>query len=228
MRKLSIIIPCYNESRTIEELLNRVVRAQLPNWEREILVVDDGSTDGTREILRSLDLPLTLLFQEKNGGKGTAVRAGIARAVGDYIIVQDADLEYDPEQIQKLLRVVDSGAADVVHGSRTLICQKKVGPATLRLGVWFLTQLVNVLYHLKLTDLCTCYKLFPREAGDAFASGGFVPDMLLTPALARRGYRFAEVPITYDPRTAAEGKKIRYRDGFQAVIAIIADWSRHL
>jgi len=227
MHKLSIIIPCYNESRTVEEILRRVVHAPLPGWEREVIIVDDGSTDGTREILRSLDMPVTVIFQEKNGGKGTAVNAGLKQAHGDYVLIQDADLEYDPNEIQKLLAVIDAGAADVVHGSRALVRQEKTGPAVLRTGVWVLTRMVNVLYGLKLTDICTCYKLFPREAADAFALGGFIPDILLTPALARRGYRFAEVPISHHPRTVAEGKKIRYRDGLSAILAVIADWVRN-
>src|SRR3990167_2791294 len=229
MRKLSIIIPCYNESRTIEEILHRAIRASLPGWDREIIVVDDGSTEGTREILKNLDLPIIRIFQEKNGGKGTAVCAGIDRASGSYVITQDADLEYNPNEIHKLLSVIDAGVADVVYGSRTLIPQDGVkGPAVLRLGVWFLTQMVNILYGLALTDICTCYKLFPREASDAHSAGGFESDILLAPALSRRGYRFAEVPILYSPRNAAQGKKISYRDGLYAIWAIIIDRLRHL
>ncbi|MGD0328607.1 MAG: glycosyltransferase family 2 protein [Minisyncoccia bacterium] len=228
MRKLSIIIPCYNESRTIEEIVRRVIGAPLRGWEREIIVVDDGSTDGTRKILQVFGAPITCIFQEKNGGKGTAVHTGLKQVRGDYVLIQDADLEYDPNEIQKLLAVIDKGEADVVHGSRTLIRQKKEGPVTLRLGVWFLTQMVNILYGLTLTDICTCYKLFPREAGEAFAPGGFVSDILFTPALARRGYRFAEVPISHHPRSVAEGKKVRYRDGFRAIVAVATDWFRNL
>src|SRR3989344_6288540 len=228
MRKLSIIIPCYNESRTIEEILHRAIRASLPGWDREIIVVDDGSTDGTREILKNLDLPIIRIFQEKNGGKGTAVCAGIDRASGSYVITQDADLEYNPNEIHKLLSVIDAGVADVVYGSRNLSPQESEGSRVRRLGVWFLTLMINVLYQLHLTDICTCYKLFPREASSAVVPGGFESDILLAAALSRKGYRFAEVPISYSPRTVAEGKKIRLRDGLYAIIAITVDWLRHV
>lgn len=228
MHKLSIIIPCYNESRTISEIIRRVQDAPMPGWEKEIIIVDDGSTDGTREILRSIDPSITVILQEKNDGKGTAVRAGLNRAHGDYVIMQDADLEYDPSEIHQLLAVIAAGEADVVYGSRNLRPQEREGSYILHFGVWVLTMMVNILYRLKLTDICTCYKLFPREASEAVAVGGFESDILLGPALARRGYRFAEVPITYRPRSVAEGKKIRYRDGLYAVVAIILDWFRHV
>jgi glycosyltransferase involved in cell wall biosynthesis len=227
MYKLSIIVPCYNESRTITEIIRRVLEAPLPGWEKEVIIVDDGSTDGTRDILQSIGPPITVIFQERNGGKGTAVRTGLDRAQGDYILVQDADLEYDPNEIQHLLAVIDTGKAEVVYGSRNLRPQEREGSLVLHAGVWFLTKMVNILYRLKLTDICTCYKLFPRAAADAVVPGGFESDILLGPALARRGYRFAEVPITYKPRSFAEGKKIRYRDGFRAIIAIIFDWLRN-
>lgn len=227
MHKISIIIPCYNEARTIEEILRRVASVSFPGWEREIVVIDDGSTDGTREILRTLTLPMTVLFQERNGGKGTAVRRGLEEATGQYVVIQDADLEYDPRDIQTLLQPIKKGVADVVYGSRTLE-RKQKGRVVLRSGVWVLTKLVNILYGLHFTDVCTCYKLFPREAADAVAFGGFESDILLGPALSRRGYRFVEVPISYRPRSFAEGKKIRYRDGLYAIVAIILDWFRHI
>src|SRR3989344_5206321 len=228
MHKLSIIIPCYNESRTIVEIIRRVLEAPLPGWEREVIVVDDGSTDGTRELLRSVDSSVTVLLQQKNGGKGTAMCAGLGRARGDYVITQDADLEYNPNEIQRLLSVIDAGVADVVYGSRNLSPQESEGSRVRRLGVWFLTLMINVLYQLHLTDICTCYKLFPREASSAVVPGGFESDILLAAALSRKGYRFAEVPISYSPRTVAEGKKIRLRDGLYAIIAITVDWLRHV
>ena len=225
MHKLSIIVPCYNEERTVEELLRRVAQAPLPGWEREIIVVDDGSTDGTRGILRSLTLPIKVILQEKNGGKGTAVRRGLQEATGDYCLIQDADLEYDPQEIRHLLEPVDRGEAAVVYGSRAL--RKQHGRIVLRSGVWVLTQIINALWRLRLTDACTCYKLFPLAAKDAVAAGGFESDILLGPALARAGYGIVEVPISYHPRSVAEGKKIRYRDGIRAVVALILDKVRH-
>lgn len=227
MRKLSVIIPCYNEASTVAELVKRVKEAPMPGWEREIIVVDDASTDGTTDILRSVGPSVQVVFRPHNGGKGTAVRDGLASATGDFILIQDADLEYDPNEIQYLLGVIDAGKADVVYGSRNLKPQEREGSLILHAGVWFLTQLVNILYHLRLTDICTCYKLFPREASDAVPSGGFESDILLGPALARRGYRFAEVPITYKPRSIAQGKKIRYYDGLFAIVAIFTDWWKH-
>lgn len=227
MRKLSIIIPCYNESHTVEEILRRVASVSFPGWELEIVIIDDGSTDGTREILRSLTLPMTVIYQEKNGGKGTAVRRGLEEATGNYVIIQDADLEYDPRDIRLLLQPIEKGVADVVYGSRVL-GRKQKGRVMLRSGVWVLTKLINILYGLHITDACTCYKLFPREASDAVIPGGFESDILLAPALARRGYRFAEVPISYQPRSFAEGKKIQYKDGLWAIGAIIIDWLRNV
>ena len=225
MHKLSIIVPCYNEERTVEELLHRVARAPLPGWEREIIVVDDGSTDGTRGILRALTLPVKVILQDKNGGKGTAVRRGLQDATGDYALIQDADLEYDPQEIRHLLEPIDRGEAAVVYGSRAL--RKQRGRIALRFGVWVLTQIINVLWRLRLTDACTCYKLFPLAAKDAVAAGGFESDILLGPALARAGYGIVEVPISYTPRSVAEGKKIRYRDGLRAIIMLILDKIRN-
>ncbi len=226
MHKLSIIIPVYNERRTIEQILDRIEAAPMPGWEREIIVVDDGSTDGTREFLNSRH-GIQVILHEKNGGKGTAVRTGLAAATGAFVLIQDADLEYDPEDIQHLLHEVDSGRADVVYGSRNLRPREREGAYIPRLGVWVITKLINILHRLHLTDVWTCYKLFPRAAADAFVAGRFDSELLFTAALARRGYRFAEVPISYHPRDAAEGKKIRYRDGFIAISRIIDDWIRH-
>lgn len=225
MHKLSIIVPCYNEERTVEELLRRVARAPLPGWEREIIVVDDGSTDGTRDILRGLPFSVRVILQEKNGGKGTAVRRGLQEATGDYCLIQDADLEYDPQEIRHLLAPIDRGEAVVVYGSRAL--RKQHGRIARRFGVWVLTQISNALWGLRLTDACACYKLFPLAAKGALTAGGFESDILLGPALARAGYSIVEVPVSYNPRSVAEGKKIRYRDGIWAIIMLIFDKVRN-
>lgn len=228
MASLSVIIPCYNEAKTVEELLARVRSADIHGWKKEIIVVDDASRDGTRDILKRYEREFKIIYSEKNGGKGTAVHRGIESATGDYVLIQDADLEYDPADIQNLLAVIDGGRAEVVYGSRTISPLTRRGGLIPRIGVWFITKLINFLYRLSLTDVWTCYKLFPREAGGDFKVGHFESELLFTAALARRGYRFAEMPISYAPRPVSEGKKIRYRDGIYAVVVIIMDWVRHL
>ncbi|OGG61433.1 hypothetical protein A3I46_01285 [Candidatus Kaiserbacteria bacterium RIFCSPLOWO2_02_FULL_54_13] len=228
-RTVSIIIPCYNEERTVGELLDRIRAASLPSgWEREIIIVDDGSKDSTRNILKRYEKEAHIILCEKNEGKGAAVRRGLGSATGEYVLIQDADLEYNPADIANLLSVIDSGTADVVYGSRNLDPRTRRGALIPRAGVWFITKLINVLYGLSLTDVWTCYKLFPREAATDFVAGRFESELLFTAMLARRSYRFIEVPISYTPRAVTEGKKIRYRDGIQAIILIVLDWLRHL
>ena len=227
-KKISIVVPCYNEERTVAELLARVQAAVLPTgWEKEIIVVDDASKDGTRDILKRFESTMQIVYCEKNGGKGTAVRRGVERVTGNYVLIQDADLEYDPADIAALLAVVDAHSAEVVYGSRNLSPETKRGGLIPRLGVWFITQLINTLYRLRLTDVWTCYKLFPKAAVGDLVAGRFESELLFTAALARRKYRFAEVAISYYPRPVSEGKKIRYRDGFYAIWVITIDWLRH-
>ncbi len=228
MASISVVIPCYNEAQTIDELLARVRAADMRGWEKEIIVVDDASRDGTPNLLKKYEDTVHVIYLDRNGGKGTAVRRGMKEATGDYVLIQDADLEYHPGDIQNLLSIINSGEADVVYGSRTISPLTRRSGLIARTGVWFITKLINTLYRLKLTDVWTCYKLFPREAGDDFVVGRFESELLFTAALARRNYRFAEVPISYTPRNIAEGKKIRYRDGIYAIIVICTDWFRHL
>lgn len=221
-RTLSIVIPCYNEVQTIEKLLGKVFAVELGGWQKEIIIVDDCSTDGTRELVREYVHRATIVLQEKNGGKGSAVRAGLAKVTGEYVLLQDADLEYEPSDIPALLRALDH--ADVVYGSRNLRPREREGAYIPRAGVWLITKLINTLHGLSLTDVWTCYKLFPAAAANDFRAGRFESELLFTAALARRRYRFAEVPISYHPREFSEGKKIRYRDGIWAIIVIIMDW----
>lgn len=228
MKKLSVIIPCYNESKTIRELVKQVEDAPTPGWEKEIIIVDDCSRDGTRDILKGYESRMKVIYQEKNGGKGTAVQRGLSEATGEYALIQDADLEYSPAEIKDLLTPINNGSADVVYGSRNLHHVKRNGFFISRFGVWFITKLINVFYRLKLTDVWTCYKLFPREAGPDFTGGHFESELLFTAALARRGYRFTEVAISHNPRSIEEGKKIRYRDGMHAIWVIIFDRLLHL
>jgi len=228
MASVSVVIPCYNEARTIDELLARVRAAHMRGWKKEIIVVDDASRDGTPALLKKHEDTMHVIYLDQNVGKGTAVQRGMKESSGDYVLIQDADLEYDPADISNLLAVIESGAADVVYGSRNLAPRAHHGGLMPQLGVWFITKLINALYDLSLTDVWTCYKLFPRAAGDDLVAGRFESELLFTAALARRGYRFAEVPISYEPRALTEGKKIRYRDGFYAIIVICMDWMRHV
>ena len=224
--KVSVVIPVFNEKGTIEQVLNRVLAAPFPEGaETEILVVDDGSTDGTREILKGWPQSdhVLMIFQERNAGKGAALRAGFERATGDIVIVQDADLEYDPAEYPVLLGPILDGRADVVYGSRFLSGPHRVMFFWHYVGNRFLTLLSNVLTNLNLTDMETCYKVFKMEVlrkikleSDRF---GFEPE--ITAKVARLGCRIFEVPISYSGRDYAEGKKITWKDGAAALWHIL-------
>ncbi len=214
--KLSIVIPVYNEIHTIEEIL-RQVRA-LP-LDLEIIVVDDGSTDGTREVLRALDVPeIQVFFHEKNLGKGGALNTAFGHTTGDIVVIQDADLEYLPEEIPKLIEPILRGKADVVYGSRFLGA-RRVFMFSHLLGNKILTLLTNILYNTTLTDMETCYKAFRGDVARSLnlraRDFGCEPEM--TAKVFRRDLRVYEIPISYDGRSYAEGKKITWRDGVKAV-----------
>jgi glycosyltransferase involved in cell wall biosynthesis len=218
--KLSVVIPVYNEIHTIEEIL-RQVRA-LP-MELEIIIVDDGSTDGTREVLRALDpSEYRVFFHEKNLGKGGALNTGFAETTGDIVIIQDADLEYQPEEIPKMIEPIIKGKADVVYGSRFLGA-RRVFMFSHLLGNKFLTLLTNILYNTTLTDMETCYKAFRGDVARSLnlkaRDFGCEPEM--TAKVFRRDLRVYEIPISYDGRSYAEGKKITWRDGVKAVYWLI-------
>ena len=227
--RLSVIVPAYNERATVEQLLRRVAAAPLPaGVEREIVVVDDGSTDGTRELLgelaeRAEPAPFRLVLHERNRGKGAAVRTGLAAGAGDVLLIQDADLEYDPREYPRLLQPILDGEADVVFGSRFLGGPHRVLFFWHYLGNRFLTTLSNMLTDLNLSDMETCYKVFRREVLDGLdlRSNRFGIEPELTAKVARRGARIFEVPISYRGRTYAEGKKIGWKDGVAAIWSIL-------
>jgi len=236
--KLSVIMPVYNEIGTITEILQRVRAVQLKvtadygpgdgsvvEFEREIVAVDDGSTDGTREILRGLEgePDLFIIFHEQNQGKGGAVRTALEHASGDVILVQDADLEYDPRDYVALLQPIVEERSQVVYGSRFRGGPTKAMFFWHMLGNRFLTLVTNVLYNTILSDMETCYKVFTREVAeqlDLKAPGwGFDPE--ITAQILKRGYRIYEVPISYTGREFEEGKKISWRDGLTVLWTLL-------
>jgi len=228
IRRVSIVIPVFNERETIGELLSRVARAPLPaGISRELVVVDDASSDGTRdrlhELARAADSPFVLLEQEVNRGKGAALRRGFAAATGDVVVIQDADLEYDPNEYPALLAPILEGKADVVYGSRFLGGPHRVLLYWHYVGNKALTTFSNVFSNLNLTDMETCYKVFRRDLLDGMKlrSDRFGIEPELTARFAQRRARIYEVPISYHGRTYAEGKKIGWRDGFVAIWTIL-------
>jgi len=214
---VSVVMPAYNEIDTIEEIIRRVLAVPL---RIELIVVDDGSTDGTREMLQKLQREhgFRVLLQPQNGGKGSALRAGFAQVTGDIVLIQDADLEYSPEEYPSLIELICAGRADVVYGSRFL-GRHRVFLFTHYLGNKLLTFLTNVLYNTILSDMETCFKVMRVEVLRSFVlrSNGFGIEPEITAKIFKRRYRVYEIPITYDGRGYDEGKKITWRDGLVAL-----------
>ena len=221
-RKLSVIVPVFNERNTVVEILRRMRAVDLP-MDREFIVVDDGSDDGTRAVLSQLgDSTVKVVLHQDNRGKGAAIRTGLEHATGDLVLIQDADLEYDPQDWPKLLAPVLRGQATVVYGSRftgerrNMLLLHWVGNRTLSLAT-------NLLYNTTLSDMETCYKLFDAEVINAITirSDRFDFEPEITAKVLRRGIRIYEVPISYAGREFEEGKKITWRDGFAALYALV-------
>lgn len=223
IKKLSIVVPVYNEKNTIETILSRLEYVDL-GMEKEIIVVDDGSKDGTRDILKKYESKHKILYHEKNQGKGSAVRTGLKNTSGDYIVIQDADLEYNPSDFKRMLEYAKTNNAEVVYGSRRL--GKGKSPTAgwqYYLGGVFLTFLTNLLYGTKITDEATCYKMISRNVLNKFSlhSAGFEFCPEITAKIARRKIPIHEISIDYTPRSKKEGKKIKLKDGLIAVWTLI-------
>ena len=219
--KLSVVIPVYNEKETLPQILEKVKKVQIP---KEIIIVDDGSTDGTREFLQGLkEDGIKVIFHDKNRGKGAALRTGFKEITGDIVIIQDADLEYDPKEYPKLLEPILDGRADVVYGSRFLGGPHRVLFFWHYVGNKLLTLFSNMFTNLNLTDMETCYKVFRAEVikNLDLKSNRFTIEPEITVKVAKAGYRIYETPISYSGRDYKEGKKITWKDAFPAMWAIV-------
>jgi glycosyltransferase involved in cell wall biosynthesis len=220
---LSVVMPAYNEVATLRQTVDRVLKVPI---DKELVIVDDGSTDGTREILKELeaDSDVRVFYQDVNRGKGAALRRGLAETAGDIVLIQDADLEYDPNEYPKLIQPILDGKADVVFGSRfSGGHSRRVLYFWHSIGNRLLTTLSNMLTNLNLTDMETCYKVFRREVVETLSieEDRFGVEPEITAKLARGRWRIYEVGITYAGRTYEEGKKIGWRDGLQAIYCIL-------
>lgn len=220
MAKLSIIIPVFNEINNLAVLLSKIERISIP-LEKEIILVDDFSTDGTREIITNLSNKYKIFLHQKNLGKGAAVKSGLKLASGDYVVIQDADLEYNPDDYIKLIAELANGYS-VVYGSRNLVDNKRF-KKTYYYGGKLLTYLTNLLFNSRLTDVNTCYKLFEINILKSLhlETNGFSLCEEATSKILKRGIKIKEVPISYYPRSFAEGKKIRLKDGVYGIMTIL-------
>ena len=226
MFKLSIIIPAYNEKNTIQELIKKVKGVNLPDVEKEIIVVDDGSKDGTRDILKTIP-DIRYFFHEKNLGKGGAVKTGIKNATGDILIIQDADLEYDPNDYQIMINPILDGKTEVVIGVRIMPEKDQRRRKSLYWLSWFgnhvITWTTNILYLVNIGEYEACYKVYTKKAVDSLniETNNFDIDNEMICKLIRKGYKIIDVPVYYYPRSYSEGKKINWKHGFKILWTIV-------
>lgn len=232
-KTLSIIVPVYNEKKTIRAILSRLEKAKLPQVSKELIIVNDGSNDGTTKALKKLEDQLKksqafkmikIIHHSQNQGKGAAVRTGLKQAQGDFVLIQDADLEYDPQDIPKLLKPIQEGKADVVYGSR-FTGERRNMFFWHMLGNKILTYLTNFLYNTTLSDMEVCYKLFKKEAlkGIQLTANQFDFEPEITAKILKKGIRIYEVPISYAGREYHEGKKITWKDGLIALWVLLRE-----
>jgi len=222
LANVSIIMPVFNEKKTLENVLEKIISLK----PKEIIIVDDGSMDGTVDILKNLKRNGSLIkiyFHEKNQGKGTAIRTALKHVTGDIVTIQDADLEYDPGELINLAKPIAEKKADVVYGSRFLKNDKKVIYLRYRLGNWFLSSLISLLFLKKITDSYTCYKVFRTDVikGIELKSKRFEIEAELTVKTLKKGIKILELPINYNPRRLEEGKKIGWMDGIKGILTIL-------
>jgi glycosyltransferase involved in cell wall biosynthesis len=222
MQKLSIIIPVYNESATIHTLLSSVQNEKLPNWQKEIIVVDDGSTDGTRQALKAWEKRVKVIYKNKNAGKGSAVTEGLKLATGDVILIQDADLEYSPNDYSTLLKPFENKRVFVVYGSRFLGSHLST-MFVYAMGNKFVTMITNMLYNTNITDMETGYKVFRKDVlkGITIHARRFDFEPEFTAKVLKSGHQIYEVPISYYGRKFTEGKKLTWKDGIAAVWTLL-------
>lgn len=222
MKKLSIVIPVYNEEKTIQEVLKAIQGVKLPGWEKEIIVVDDGSRDGTQKILDTWKKSCTVIFHDHNVGKGGAIVTGYKRVTGDIVLIQDADLEYSPTDYAKLLEPFDNPKVTVVYGSRFLGAHLSTQFVYTQ-GNKFVTFMTNILYNTNITDMETGYKVFRKHVMDGMTIHAkrfdFEPEF--TAKILKKGNQIYEVPISYYGRTFLEGKKLTWKDGVVALWTLI-------
>ena len=224
MNKITILIPIFNEVSTLREILQKVEEASFCGLEKEIILIDDFSTDGTREILNELKDKYKIFYHEQNLGKGAALRTGFENMTGDIVVIQDADLEYEPVDYEPLIKLILDGKADVAYGSRLSGGRpSRSFMFTHLLGNKLLTLITNILYNTTLTDMETCYKAFKTDfiKGIKIKSNRFDVEPEITAKVLKRGARLYELPISYYGREYEEGKKITWKDGFHAIWALV-------
>jgi len=221
--RLSIIIPAYNEERTIKEIINKIKKQKIKGIEKEIIVIDDSSTDKTSEILKKIK-DIKIILNKKNLGKGGSIKQGLKLAKGDIIIIQDADLEYDPKDYEKVINPIINKQTKIIFGSRFKNKSNDKGNPITYLGNKAITITTNIFYFVHLTDQMTCYKAFDKELKNILLeakSNRFDWEPEVTAKILKKGYKIKEVPISYYPRTKEQGKKIRIKDGLEVIKTLI-------